>query len=96
MAQSAEGGRYRLREFNVEELLFRSPISFISEETRAFYRGKTVLISGGGGSIGSELARQIARMEPRRLVILDVYENSAYDLQQELQGIYHGALDLVV
>ena len=56
----------------------------LSEETMAWYRGKSVLITGGGGSIGSELARQIAKCRPARLVILDVYENGAYDIQQEL------------
>ena len=81
VAQSADGRR-SLREFDIEELLFRRPVDFTDEQTRAYYRGKTVLISGGGGSIGSELCRQLARMQPKKLVILDVYENSAYDLQQ--------------
>ena len=77
-------------------MLFRKPIEVADEKTGAFYRGKVVLITGGGGSIGSELCRQIAKMQPRRLVILDVYENGAYDVQQELKIAYGDALDLRV
>ncbi|MBR6569450.1 MAG: polysaccharide biosynthesis protein [Clostridia bacterium] len=90
------GSKRTLRDFDITELLFRQQVEFIDEQTRNYYRGKTVLISGGGGSIGSELCRQIARMEPRRLVILDVYENGAYDIQQELRIRYGAKLDLVV
>ena len=96
MARSESGGKRQMREFDVSELLFRPSQDLLTEKTRAFYRGKTVLISGGGGSIGSELCRQIARMEPKRLVILDVYENGAYDLQQELKIAYGKQLDLAV
>ena len=92
----AMGSKRTLREFDITELLFRQQVEFLDEKTRNYYRGKTVLISGGGGSIGSELCRQIARMEPKRLVILDVYENGAYDIQQELRIRYGTKLDLVV
>ena len=95
MEQVGEGKRH-LREFDIEELLFRKPIDVADEKTDAFYRGKVILITGGGGSIGSELCRQIAKMQPRRLVILDVYENGAYDVQQELKIAYGNALDLRV
>ena len=61
MAEAMEGGRRKLREFDIQELLFRSPKEFLSDETRDYYRGKAVLITGGGGSIGSEIARQVAR-----------------------------------
>ncbi len=88
MLNSEEGGKRQLHEFNIEDLLFRTSNNFLSEETKAWYRGKSVLITGGGGSIGSELARQIARCNPSRLVILDVYENGAYDVQQELRIRY--------
>ena len=90
------GSRRTLRDFDITELLFRQQVEFIDEQTRAYYSGKTVLISGGGGSIGSELCRQIAKMQPKRLVILDVYENGAYDIQQELRIRYGAKLDLVV
>ena len=89
-----DGSKRRLHDFAIEDLLFRDSNQFLSEETMAWYRGKNVLITGGGGSIGSELARQIARCEPSRLVILDVYENGAYDVQQELRTRYGDALNL--
>ncbi len=95
-SKSAPEGRRQLRDFNIEELLFRRVTDFTSEKTASWYKGKTVLITGGGGSIGSELARQIARVSPRRLVILDIYENGAYDIQQELKIRYGAGLDLVV
>ena len=89
-------GKRAMREFGIEELLFRVQADFLNDETKAYYRDKVVLISGGGGSIGSELARQIAKMSPRKLVILDVYENCAYDIQQELRIKYGAKLDLAV
>ncbi len=93
---TAGGGRRQLREFDTEELLFRREVEVNDEKTEAYYKGKTVLITGGGGSIGSELCRQIARMEPKQLVILDIYENGAYDIQQELRIAYDGNLNLKV
>ena len=96
MAEAMEGGRRKLREFDIRELLFRSPKEFLSDETRDYYRGKAVLITGGGGSIGAEIARQVARMEPKRLILLDVYENAVYDIQQELRMKYQERLDLTV
>ena len=94
--QSAEGGKRQMREFRIEELLFRQTVSMIDAQTSAYYKGRTVMITGGGGSIGSELCRQIAKMEPKRLIILDVYENGAYDVQQELKFAYGDRLDLAV
>ena len=82
------GEKGRLHDFSIEDLLFRTPADFLTPETRAYYRGKNILITGGGGSIGSELARQIAKCDPARLVLLDVYENGAYDVQQELKRKY--------
>ena len=88
LSQTSEFGKRTLREFRVEELLFRDAKEFMNDDVRAFYAGKTILVTGGGGSIGSELCRQIAKMSPKMLVVLDVYENSAYDLQQELIMTY--------
>ena len=90
------GSRRYLRDFDIEELLFRKPIAVNNEKTAAYYRDKVILITGGGGSIGSELCRQLAKMEPKRIVILDVYENGAYDVQQELRIAYGGKLDLQI
>lgn len=93
--RSAGGKRY-LREFDIEELLFRKPLVVADKNTNAYYRDKVVLITGGGGSIGSELCRQMAKMKPKQLVILDIYENGAYDVQQELKIAYKGMLNLQV
>ena len=93
MMQTAGGKRY-VRDFDIEELLFRKPIVIADEKTGAFYRDKVILITGGGGSIGSELCRQLAKMEPKQIIILDIYENGAYDIQQELKIAYGSKLDL--
>ncbi|MGN0851305.1 MAG: polysaccharide biosynthesis protein [Candidatus Ornithospirochaeta sp.] len=90
------GDKPQLKEFEIEELLFRTQKTVINEKTASYYRNKTILITGGGGSIGSELCRQIAKMEPKKLIILDIYENCAYDIQQELKMIYGSKLDLSV
>lgn len=91
---SNNNSRRVIHDFNIEDLLFRHSNQFLTEETMQWYSGKSVLITGGGGSIGSELARQIARCKPARLVILDVYENGAYDIQQELRLKYGNDLNL--
>ncbi len=88
--------RGRLREFQIEDLLFRKSLSINDQEAFHYYRDKTILVTGGGGSIGSELCRQIAKCQPKRLVILDIYENNAYDIQQELIREYGTRLDLAV
>ena len=64
------------------------------EKTNAYYRDKVILITGGGGSIGSELCRQLAKMSPKQIIVLDIYENGAYDVQQELTIAYAGKLDI--
>lgn len=81
-------GRRQMRDFAIEDLLYRNAVDVIDEKTAAWYRGKNVLITGGGGSIGSELARQIAKIGPSRLTLLDNYENGVYDIQQELKTRY--------
>ena len=90
------GGKRHLREFDIEELLFRKPLVVSNERTNAYYKNKVVLITGGGGSIGSELCRQLAKMNPKEIVILDIYENGAYDVQQELKIAYGNRLDLQI
>ena len=84
------GAKRRLRDFDIEELLFRTPIALFDEKTALYYRDKVILIAGGGGSIGSELCRRLAKAEPRRVILLDVYENGAYDVQQEMR-LTHGS-----
>ena len=81
-------GKRHLRDFAIEDLLYRSSVDIVDEKTASWYRGKFVMITGGGGSIGGELARQIAKVEPSRLVLLDNYENGVYDIQQELRTRY--------
>ena len=83
-----------MKKVSVEDLLGREPIRADMEEVYAFINGKTVLVTGGGGSIGSELCRQIAAHEPKQLIIFDIYENNAYDIQLELKKKYPN-LDLV-
>ena len=88
------GAKRQLREFDIEELLFRNPIVIHDETTTAYYRDKVILITGGGGSIGSELCRQLAKMQPKTIIILDIYENGAYDVQQELFITYKKSVDV--
>lgn len=82
--------RRTIREINIEDLLFRDVVSLDQKEVVGAYRDSVVLVTGAGGSIGSELCRQIARIGPRLLVLLDIYENGVYDIQQELKR-RHGA-----
>lgn len=96
MEETEEPRRNTIREFTVEDLLFRKTLNVSDEKSAAYYRDKVVLVTGGGGSIGSEICRQIARCQPRRLIIFDIYENNAYDIQQELIRTYGASLDLVV
>ena len=85
----------KLRDVDVEDLLGRDPIKVDMESIYNYVKGKVILVTGGGGSIGSELCRQIAGHEPKQLIIVDIYENNAYDIQQELKYKYPN-LDLVV
>lgn len=84
-----------LRDVDVEDLLGRDPIRVDVDSILRYVKGRTILVTGGGGSIGSELCRQIAGHKPKRLVIVDIYENNAYEIQQELKHNYPN-LDLVV
>ncbi len=85
----------KLRKVEIEDLLGRDPVSVNLSQVMGYVRDKVVLVTGGGGSIGSELCRQIAAHQPRQLIIVDIYENNAYDIQQELIGKYP-ELNLVV
>ncbi|MDE5716312.1 MAG: polysaccharide biosynthesis protein [Lachnospiraceae bacterium] len=78
----------KLRDVELEDLLGRDPISVDMDSILGYVQGKVVLVTGGGGSIGSELCRQIANHRPKQLVIVDIYENSVYDVQQELKQKY--------
>ncbi|MGM9549275.1 MAG: polysaccharide biosynthesis protein [Faecousia sp.] len=85
----------KLRKVDPQDLLGRDPIKVNLDEIVGYVSGKVVLVTGGGGSIGSELCRQIAHANPKQLVILDIYENNAYDIQMELRRT-HPELNLVV
>lgn len=82
-----------IRDVQIEDLLGREQVKLDIEEISGYLRDKKVLVTGGGGSIGSELCRQIARFRPSQLIILDIYENNAYDLQNELKGKYKNIID---
>ena len=85
----------QMRDVSMEDLLGREPIQADLDEVFRFLQGKTILVTGGGGSIGSELCRQIAGHQPKKLIIFDIYENNAYSLQLELRA-KHPELDLEV
>ena len=88
--------RQQLREVRIEDLLGRDTIELDISAVDGLLSGRTVLVTGGGGSIGSELCRQIVKHHPKRLVIFDIYENNAYDIQQELLDQYGRDLPLSV
>lgn len=94
--EEEEEHKKRIEDINIEGLLGREPVVLINNEVEQLIKNKVVLITGGGGSIGSELCRQIAKHSPACLVIMDVYENNAYDIQQELLHIYGDRLNLRV
>ncbi len=85
----------RIRDVRVEDVLGREPVE-LTDVSSALVSGKIVMVTGGGGSIGSELCRQIAACRPKRLIVVDIYENSAYSIQQELVRRYGQRLDLEV
>lgn len=78
----------KLRDVEITDLLGREPIQVNLDEIMGYVKGKVVMVTGGGGSIGSELCRQIAAYQPKQLIIFDIYENNAYEIQQELQRHY--------
>ena len=93
---TGEASLSSVRDVQVEDLLGRSPVQLNTQVVDEFISGKVILVTGGGGSIGSELCRQIAARTPKKLIILDIYENNAYDIQQELRRTYGDKLDLRV
>ncbi|WP_195250735.1 polysaccharide biosynthesis protein [Romboutsia sp. 1001713B170207_170306_H8] len=86
----------KIRDVDIEDLLGRDPVKINLEEISGYLEGNTVMVTGGGGSIGSELCRQISKFSPKKLVILDIYENNAYEIQQELITKYGNSLSLDV
>ena len=88
------GALNSLREIEIEDLLGRDSIEFDDKNVKALIKDKVVLVTGGGGSIGSELCRQISIYKPKQLIIFDIYENNLYDIQMELQRVYP-KLDLI-
>ena len=90
-------GKSTLVDVDIEDLLGRDPITVDMGEIFTFLQDKTILVTGGGGSIGSELCRQIADHNPKKLIIFDIYENNAYDIQQELRENYpHLDLEVLI
>lgn len=94
-AKSSKNMLSKLRDIQIEDLLVRDPIVLDNASLSGDIKGKTILVTGGGGSIGSELCRQIADFAPEKLVIVDIYENNAYDIQNELLSD-HPDLDIDV
>ena len=85
-----------IRDVEIEDLLGRETININTKEISNYLENKTILVTGGGGSIGSELCRQIAKVNPKKLILLDIYENNAYEIQQELIRKYKDKLNLEV
>ncbi|MBR5364088.1 MAG: polysaccharide biosynthesis protein [Oscillospiraceae bacterium] len=85
----------QVRDIKVEDLLGREPVKFDNKDIKRFISGKVCMVTGGGGSIGSELVRQIAKYSPKQIIIVDIYENNAYEIQQELVMEYGDKLNLV-
>ncbi len=84
----------QIRDIRIEDLLGRDPVTFDNKDISSFISGKVCMVTGGGGSIGSELVRQIAKYSPKHIIIVDIYENNAYEIQQELIMEYGDDLHL--
>jgi FlaA1/EpsC-like NDP-sugar epimerase len=86
----------QIRNVSIEDILGREEVKLNTGEISDYVKDEIILITGGGGSIGSELCRQIAKFQPKKLLILDIYENNAYDLQNELKHTYNDKLDFEI
>jgi FlaA1/EpsC-like NDP-sugar epimerase len=86
----------QIRNVNIEDILGREEVKLNTEEISDYIKDQVIVITGGGGSIGSELCRQVAKFQPRKLLILDIYENNAYDLENELKHTYKNELDFEI
>lgn len=86
----------QIQDVRIEDLLGRTPVIFDKQKVENFINGKVCMITGGGGSIGSEIVRQIITYHPKQVVIVDIYENNVYDIQQELYIEYGNAIPLAV
>lgn len=95
-ADKKHSKRLGIRDVKIEDLLSRGVITFENDNVKRQIAGNTIMVTGGGGSIGSELCRQIAGMHPKKLVILDIYENNAYYIEQELKRKYKDAFEIAV
>lgn len=93
--ESGKGLLGQIQDIKIEDLLGREPIYFDKGRIESFICGKVCMVTGGGGSIGSELVRQIASYAPKQIIIVDIYENNAYDIQQELRLEYDDSVNFV-
>ncbi len=85
-----------IKNVEIEDLLGRDEVKLNMAEIAEYLTDQVVMVTGGGGSIGSEICRQVVNFAPRQLIVFDIYENNAYDLQQELNSLYEGQLELVI
>jgi len=93
---NGNGLSFNVRDVKIDDLLGRKSRKIVDKKVNSYYRDKVVMVTGGGGSIGSELCRQIAKMSPKTIIIVDICENGAYDIQQELRYKYKNEVDVQV
>lgn len=96
MSDISSGNFKRLRDVSINDLLSRDEVQLDTNSISYYIKDKVILVTGGGGSIGSELCRQIAKFSPKQLVIFDIYENNAYELYNELKNKYNDKLNIIV